>query len=163
WYGRVVASTDRQKARKEITRRLMQLAPRQRLDALLEESDARALVRSVAAEDLYLTILEVGIADATEIVQLASPTQFRTFIDLAALRTLIGDLFARNPLEAARLIESTRWEVPTELEETAYQFRAARLEDLGFPQLYEAMKIFAFVDPEKYAPRAAGSAAGQGL
>src|SRR5262249_11115283 len=55
-----------------------------KLDALIDSSDARGLVRATFAEDLYLAVLEVGLNDALEIVQLASPTQFRTFVDLAA-------------------------------------------------------------------------------
>ncbi len=42
------------------------------------------LVRSLPAELLYTTIQEVGLADSTELVQLASPAQFRTFVDLGA-------------------------------------------------------------------------------
>ena len=38
---------------------------------------------SLPAELLYTTIQDVGLADSTELVQLASPAQFRTFVDLA--------------------------------------------------------------------------------
>lgn len=236
---------DKKPARLELTRRLMQLAPKARLDALVEEADARELVRSLPPEDLYYTIAEVGLGDATEIVQLASPEQFRAFVDLAvwrrdrldphellswlraargesgeellaklrgldlelielmfrqltvvhdleenpdvavegvsvqtaegkylveirvegpelaALRQLIDDLLAENPLEASRFIEALRWEIPSELEETAYRFRSARLSDLGFPELEQASKLFSYVDPAKVAP-ASSTAPGGG-
>ena len=233
--------------RAELVRRLTELAPRHRLDAMLEEVDGKALVRSLPAEDVYSTIIDVGLADSTEIVQLATPEQFRTFVDLAAwqrdrmdplevlhwlraargdddddfvkkvrsldievlelifkkltiihdleenpdvdtqgvtmemaegkyllefridgvdeaaLRRLTYDLTTHNPFELSRFLEAVRWEAVTELEEAAYQFRKARLEDLGFPPLEEALKVFAWVDPEKIkAPVAAAGLAPAG-
>ncbi|HYX93172.1 MAG TPA: DUF6178 family protein [Myxococcaceae bacterium] len=223
---------DRALARHETVRRLAQLPPKQRLDALAEAPNARELVRATPAEELYYAIADVGLADSTEIVQLASPEQFRTFVDLggwrrhridphevlswlraaraeggehflrklrtldlevvefmirrfvtihdreenpdlnppgvtmetpegryllefhvegpelAALRAMLSDLFAQDAFEAVRLLEAARWEVPSELEETALRFRSARLEDLGFPPLDEAVALFAWVDPQ---------------
>lgn len=228
--------------RAELIRRLIDLTPKRRADALLDEVDGRALVRSIPAEDVYSTIVEVGLADSTEIVQLATVEQFRTFVDLAAwqrdrldplevlrwlraargdddeafirklqgldlevvelmykklsvlhdleedpdvnpegvtmetpegrylvefkvdgvdeaaLRRLTFDLMAHNPFELSRFLEAVRWEMPMELEETAFKFREARLEDLGFPPLEEAIRIFSWVDPDQQ-PRAAGAPA----
>jgi len=223
--------SDIQQALNTLRRQLASLPAKQRLDALIESRDARALVRSLPAEDLYFTIMEVGLADSTEIVQLASPEQFRTFVDLggwkkdavdlhqvltwlraargdeaedflrklrkvdtevfelmvreftlihdleenpdvhvegvtletpegrylvefkgvegpelAAMRSILNDLIADNPFEAVRFLEATRWEVPGELEESAYRFRSGRLQDLGFPALEEAARLFSRVD-----------------
>nr|WP_211194318.1 DUF6178 family protein [Pyxidicoccus fallax] len=237
---------DAQLAPRELRQRLMRLSPRQRADALLEVPEARALVRSLPPEDLYVTIQEIGLADATELVQLASPGQFRAFVDLggwqrdkidphsvltwlraarggiedteeflrklhavdlevleyllreftvvhdleenpdvnppgvtmetpegrylveikvegvemAAVRSLLNDLIAENPFEAVRLLEAVRWEIPSEMEETAYQFRRARLADLGFPSLEEAASLFSRVD---LPPRPAGPGPGPAL
>ncbi|MBZ4415954.1 DUF6178 family protein [Myxococcus sp. RHSTA-1-4] len=239
---------DAQLAPRELRQRLMRLSPRQRVDALLEVPEARALVRSLPPEDLYVTIQEVGLADATELVQLASPGQFRAFVDLggwqrdkvdphavltwlraarggiddteeflrklhavdlevleyllreftvvhdleenpdvnppgvtmetpegrylveikaegvemAAVRSLLNDLIAENPFEAVRLLEAVRWEIPSEMEETAYQFRRARLADLGFPSLEEAVSLFSRVDVGP-SPRPAGTGPGVAL
>ena len=185
------------------------------------------------AEELYYAIVDVGLVDTTDIVQLASPAQFRTFVDLAvwtrdrmdphqvltwlraargdepedflsklnkldlellelllrnftvihdleenpdvnpegvtmespegkylieftvdgvelaAVRQLLNDLFGQNAFETGRLLEAIRWEVTTEMEETAYRFRSARLEDLGFPPFEEALALFSFIDPDK--------------
>ena len=224
--------SDTQHALNIVRRQLAALPARKRLDAIIESPGARALVRSLPAEDLYFTIMEVGLADATELVQLASPEQFRTFVDLGgwkkdsltphevltwmraargdepehflqklrkvdievlevllreftlvhdleenpdvhvegvtletpegrylvefkgvegaelvAMRSIINDLIADNPFEAVRFMEATRWDVPSELEETAYRFRTARLQDLGFPPLEEAARLFSRVDP----------------
>jgi hypothetical protein len=67
-------------------------------------------------------------------------------IELEALRRLLSDLMGEGPLEFVRFLEATRWEIPSELEETAHQFRAARLSDLGFPSLEEAASLFARVN-----------------
>ncbi|HEY1086825.1 MAG TPA: DUF6178 family protein, partial [Archangium sp.] len=89
--------------RAELVRRLTELAPRHRLDAMMEEVDGRALVRSLPAEDVYSTIIDVGLADSTEIVQLATPEQFRAFVDLAAWqRDRIDPLEVLHWLRAAR-------------------------------------------------------------
>jgi hypothetical protein len=55
-----------------------------RLDLILEAPDPGALVRALPADEIYFTIREVGLADAAELVRLASPSQFRTFLDLDA-------------------------------------------------------------------------------
>jgi hypothetical protein len=233
---------DAQLARQQLRQQLSQLPARRRLDALVEAPEARALVRSLPAGDLYTTIQEVGLADATELVQLASPKQFQAFVDLAgwkrdridshvlltwlraargdepeeflrklhgmdlellefmlreftvmhdleenpdvnpegvtmetpegrylielkvegveqaALRALLRDLIAENPFESVRLMEATRWEVSSELEETAHRFRAARLQDLGFPRLEEAMQLFSRVDTGPALARSAQTA-----
>lgn len=222
--------------------RLRSLPARKRLDALLEASDPRAAVHRTPVQLLYQTALEVGLADSTELVQLASPEQFRALLDLggwdrdqldphdvlvwlraargddpeeflakvhavdlevielmlraltvlydrdedpdadpqgvtvetpdhkylieikvdgaemSALRTLINDFIAQDPFLASRMFEAIRWELPSELEETAYRFRTARLQDLGFPPLEEAMSLYAYVDPEPLRPP--GPAAG---
>jgi len=219
--------------------RLQTLPAKKRMDALLDERDAKAAVRALPIQFLYQTIAEVGLADATELVQLASPEQFRALVDLggwdrdrlnplealtwlraargddpeeffrklsavdlevvelilraltiihdrdenpdadpqgvtvetpegkylielrvegapmAALRTLINDFIAQDPFQASRLFEAVRWEVPSEMEETAHRFRTGRLQDLGFPPLDEAMALYAWVDPEPLAPPAA--------
>src|SRR4051812_31372579 len=59
---------------------------RGKLDLILDAADPAALVQSLPAEDLYFTIVEIGAADAAPLVQLATPAQFRTFVDLDAWR-----------------------------------------------------------------------------
>ncbi len=229
---------DAQLARRQLRQRLVLLEPRQRLEAIIESPEARTLVRSLPAEFIYTTIQEVGLVDSTELVQLASPAQFRTFMDLggwkrdriephavltwlraargdepeeflrklhgmdlemleymlreftqvhdleenpdinpegvtmetpegryliefkvegveqAALRAILNDLIAENPFEAVRLMEAIRWEIPSEMEEAAYQFRTARLRDLGFPSLEDAVSLFSRVDTGSAPARA---------
>ena len=54
-----------------------------KLGAILAEPRAGSLLRTVPAQDLFLLARQVGLADAAEMVALASPEQFRTFVDLA--------------------------------------------------------------------------------
>jgi hypothetical protein len=217
-----------------------------RLDLILDQPNPAALVRALPADDLYLTIQEIGLGDAVELVQLASPEQFRVFLDLtcwegnrvdprkalpwlraarsgafespraaarwkaklarldpevlnlvlretlrvyevekdedpqitsdhfmrtpdgrfvvefeaegaeyAAVRGLLDDLLAEDPFKAARLLSAIRWELPSELEETALRWRTGRLADLGYPSLEEALSWFA-----RPAPSAASAPAG---
>lgn len=207
---------------------------RRRLDVILGAPDPGALVRSLPAEELYFLVRDLGLADAAELVQLASPEQFQAFLDLdawsgsvprparvlpwlraarsdalrsdaaaarwkehlgaldpellslvlldvlrihdlesdpdpeiqgdrflrtpegryvveflvegadyAAARALLDDLYAEDPLEAARLLESVRWDLRSELEESALRWRSGRLADLGYPDLEEALSWYA--------------------
>jgi hypothetical protein len=207
---------------------------KRRLDLILDQPDPGAVVRALPADDLFLTIREIGLGDAVELVELASAGQFRTFLDLAcwrgdraaprsalpwlraaragsmdspraerrwkakvagldvelvylllretlrvhdleedpdpdftsdrflrtpenrfviefladgaeymAVRGLVDDLYAEDPFKASRLLSSIRWELPSELEETALRWRTARLADLGYPTREEALSWFA--------------------
>jgi Family of unknown function (DUF6178) len=75
---------DHDAARLQLVRQLQRLQPKERLEAFLEAPGAAALIHSVPAEQLYLDIRAVGLADTTDIVQLSSPAQFQAFVDLGA-------------------------------------------------------------------------------
>ncbi|MGI5862182.1 MAG: DUF6178 family protein [Myxococcales bacterium] len=210
---------------------------RARLNLMISTPHAELVVPTLPAEEVYFTVKEVGINDSLELIHLAGPEQFRTFVDLDAwkrdridvsagllwlraaatddnderfqkklarldieviellLKTtlriwdltetpdpepsgptyqspegqylveflvegasylgakrLLDQLYAKDPFRAARMLEAVRWELPTELEETAYRWRNARLADLGFPDLAEALSFFAYVDPDAALP-----------
>lgn len=72
-------------------------------------------------------------------------------VEAHATKRLLDDLYAQDPFRAARLLEAVRWEMESELTETALRWRNGRLRDLGFPSLDEAMELFAPVPP-KAAP-----------
>jgi hypothetical protein len=212
---------------------LAQARGRQKIDLLLEAPDPQALIRALPPEELYFALLEAGSDDAAEVIALASPEQFRTFIDLAAwpksdegprpqeivrwlrlsregnsrdvdrfreqlagldrellallirrevkvheltedvqpspenpglahytpdrrfllefqnqqtfeaMRQIFEDLYAEDAYVAGNMLESARWEVPTELEENARHWRDARLRDLGVPTFEEALSFYA--------------------
>jgi hypothetical protein len=233
--GKAEKAQERALARQELSRGLRKArSARERLDLVLSSEHGDAALRALPAEEVYFTIKELGLSDARELVQFASPSQFRAFIDLdawrrdrlepsaaltwirlarsdaddaryrkklaaldievlelllktqlkvhdlredeepevqgstyrspegryvveflaegsdyAGIRGLLDDLYAEDPFRTARLLEAVRWEVPSELEEMAYRWRTARLADLGFPDLAEALSYWAYVDPDK--------------
>ncbi len=70
----------------------------------------------------------------------------------AGVKRVLDELYAEDPFRTARLLEAVRWEMPSELEETAFRWRNGRLQDLGFPDLGEAMSYFAWLDPDADLP-----------
>jgi len=62
------------------------------------------------------------------------------------LRRIAEIWMGKNALEFSRFLEAVRWNLPSELEETAFSFRNARLEDLGFPPRGEAASLLSWVD-----------------
>ena len=47
-------------------------------------------------------------------------------------------------------MEEIYWSVEAELEEEAYRFRRARLNDRGFPDFFDAQDVFAYVNPRDF-------------
>lgn len=47
-----------------------------------------------------------------------------------------------------RLMDALIYEIESELEETGYRFRKARLNDYGFPDFEEALEIYQFIHPD---------------
>jgi hypothetical protein len=64
-------------------------------------------------------------------------------LEYAAIRGILDDLYADDPFQATRLLSAIRWELPSELEETALGWRTGRLADLGYPSIDEALSWFA--------------------
>ncbi len=231
---------------------LGQARGKRRVDLILDHPDPEAMVRALPADEIYYLIREVGLADGVELVRLASPEQFRAFVDLdawrgdaidpakvlpwlraaraggvrserdmdrwkrklaaldpelvslvlmstlrmhdlgenpdpeihgdrfmrtpegryvieftaegteyLAVRGLVDDLYAEEPLQATRTIAAVRWEFRSELEESELRWRTGRLADLGFPDRQEALSWFARPPSKRARPpgepvRAAG-------
>ncbi len=213
-----------------------------RLRALLDGADSMALIRSLPAEDLYVVIREVGVADSAEVIAKCSPEQVQSFLDLdtwrgdrfsadrygpwilalrrggctnipgmlkgidpevqalalkqilavqeleededpdpigafimdtpdrkyrvsvlsddeAVLelaRTQLGAMLAQGPIHLSAYLSQVSWELPAQLEEQAYRFRRARLQDLGFPDMEEARILEAPLPSVEDALAAAG-------
>ncbi len=70
----------------DVRGRLARASGKRRLDLILDARDPGALVRALPADELYFTIREIGLADAVELVQLASAEQFKVLLDLDAWR-----------------------------------------------------------------------------
>jgi hypothetical protein len=219
---------------------------KRRLDVILSADDPAAIVAALPADELWMTVREIGLGEAVELVQLATPEQFRTFIDLeswrgneieprralpwlraaragasrddeaaarwraklsaldlevlelalldtvtvhdldqdpdpefktdhfmrtpegrfalefsatgaeyAAVRGLVDDLYAEDPFKATRLFSALRWELASDLSEAALRWRQARMADLGYPSLEEALSWYARPSRAPAAPAGA--------
>ncbi len=97
--------------------RLAVASGKQKLDLIFSAPDPRAFVRGLPAEDLYFAVREVGLADAADVVGLASPAQFRAFVDL--------DAWSHDRLDGARVLAWLR--LAREGAPTPAEFRLLRL------------------------------------
>jgi len=210
-------------------------AARQRVAAILADSAAPAVVPHLPAEDMYYLVKAIGLADASDLLQLAAPEQIQACLDFdlwdrddvvtertrdwletltelppgrvaAVVRTLDVELVAlllarhmhvleRDDDESKTGLTPQSFETPdrlfeiefttadvtlvqtiwrllellyradgdlarqilletatglqSELRETAYQWRSRRMADLGFPDYYEALEVYRYLDPRR--------------
>ena len=75
---------------------------------------------------------------------------------LQPLVDFLEEVFERDYTYFTALMEEIYWSVEAELEEEAYQFRRARLNDRGFPDFFEAQDVFAYVNPRDFLKIRAG-------
>ena len=66
------------------------------------------------------------------------------------IRMLLDRLYHVDRVLAWTLLEAVRWELMSEMEENAYQWRNTRLEEYGFVGRDEAMEIYQYVEPVEY-------------
>jgi hypothetical protein len=71
--------------------------------------------------------------------------------DLEEVETLLRSLFDGDYWLYFRLLQGVIWELEKETEEWARRWRAGRLQDLGFPEWDEAMRIYGYVRPSMRA------------
>jgi len=62
--------------------KILRLPAKARLAAILEDEDPGALVASIHAQDILLTVREVGAESALELIELLSPAQVQEILDL---------------------------------------------------------------------------------
>jgi hypothetical protein len=65
---------------------------------------------------------------------------------------LVGSLYRTDPSEARHFLQTLMGELPSNLEETSYRWRNARLADLGFANPEEALVVYAYLDPRSVRP-----------
>ncbi len=74
--------------------------------------------------------------------------------DMAALmRAMINRLYEVDYPLAWTLFEATRWELTSEMEESAFRWRTSRMEELGFMKFEEALEIYAPIQPVQFRER----------
>lgn len=65
---------------------------------------------------------------------------------------LIRKMFELDADNLKILLLSSQFRTSSELEESAYQLRTRRMEDLGFQEYFEAIEIFSYSDPAEALP-----------
>ena len=73
-------------------------------------------------------------------------------VEARKLFDLVRAMYRADPDATRRLLHCLTWEIPTELEELAYRWRNARLQDLGFADPDRAFQIYAYLDPKSVHP-----------
>ncbi|HZS39822.1 MAG TPA: DUF6178 family protein [Polyangia bacterium] len=126
-----------------------------RADALLAEPNAEALIPKLPVQELYYAIQEVGLADAHELVALASAEQLRGFVDLDAwqrdhldetrLKAWLDVLVDAGPLKLAMAVEALDAEVLA-----LYLQRQARVYDLNLDEVPEEAEGHYYPTPDRF-------------
>jgi hypothetical protein len=69
---------------------------------------------------------------------------------LPFLQEILEEMFERDYDYFSSLMDEVYWGVDAELEEQAYQYRIARLNDRGFPDYFEAQSVFGYLNPKDF-------------
>jgi hypothetical protein len=69
--------------------------------------------------------------------------------DFVDLLTLLRVLFEHDYWVYYRLLQGAQWELESDAQEWALRWREGRLQDLGFPPLEDARRVYAFVRPDQ--------------
>jgi hypothetical protein len=105
---------------------------------------------------LHVTTLEGDPLESRDRIPLFTLDQYY-FIDFeekegrAGFVPFLQTLYRIDGEGYRRLMEALIVEVESELEETGYRLRNARMADYGFPDFEEALGIYRFVDPDSLA------------
>jgi hypothetical protein len=132
------------------------------LEILLESGEERVIefIRSSDPEHLCLlliTFLHITKPEGepTELMERNLPftldreyfVTFRKAEIRPVFQPFLEILYRYDSDTYRRLMESLLGELESDIEETAYRFRNARLADYGFPDVEQAMEIYQFVNP----------------
>ena len=71
----------------------------------------------------------------------------------AVLRNILNMLYQNHQDIYYRILEGVRWELPSDMEENAYQHRMLRLMELGFPTPEEARAVYRRMPTERILAR----------
>jgi hypothetical protein len=77
---------------------------------------------------------------------------FRDDSYVSSIGRFLDIIYRNNHHLYTTLMESVQAEIPLEIEELSYQFRAGRLADLGFPAYEDAVSIFDHIDHLTFNP-----------
>lgn len=107
------------------------LAPSPEIEPLIETPDGRFIIAARDRDE-----------DETALIDEIEPEDQKWILQL------VTELYQQEDWEAvAAVLRSAANDLTSSLEETAYRFRSARLEDLGFPPRERAIEIYGLEDP----------------
>jgi hypothetical protein len=72
--------------------------------------------------------------------------------DIQLVHRVLDHLYRADMQLARHTILSARSEIPSQLEEMSYRWRAGRMADLGYVDYYEALEVFRPLDPDSVEP-----------
>lgn len=135
--------------------------------AALGDAGEEALLRAAHGLDFELLVLELGarlsvvLTGRDESIDLPASAlsldgQFHLIPrasgdDLEDVLALLQTLFQHDYWFYHRLLQSVSTDVDSDLEEWALRWRNGRLQDLGFPPLEDAKRIYSYLRPEQLA------------
>lgn len=133
--------------------------------AALADAGEETLLRGARSLDMELLVLEVASRVQVTLVhgEDMPPTDAHTIDgqfylaartsgdDLEDLLSLLQALFQHDYWMYFRLLQGTLWELPSGNEEWALRWRSGRLQDLGFPPLDDAKRIYAHLRSDQLA------------
>jgi hypothetical protein len=133
------------------------------LEILLESGEERVvqfirsngpeLIAPLLKKFLHVTTLEGDPLESRDRIPLFTLDQYY-FIDFkkkdarSVFVPFLQILYRADGEGYRRLMEALIVEIESELEETGYRLRNARMADYGFPEFEEALEIYRFVNPE---------------
>jgi hypothetical protein len=132
------------------------------LEILLESGEERVVEFIRSSDPEFLCLLLIAFlhitkfeGDPTELMDRTHPftldreyfITFRKPDTRPVFQPFLEILYRYDSDTYRRLMESLLGELESDIEETAYRFRNARLADFGFPDVEQALEIYRFVDP----------------
>ncbi len=67
--------------------------------------------------------------------------------NVATIGRLLEALYMKDPNLGRRVMMGVKWDVGPESEEAAYRFHSARMSDMGYVEMYEALQMYQLIDP----------------
>lgn len=121
----------------DIEQLLLYMNHRMRVHEADEEGDFQTLPNAVPGEALWYS------PDRKFCLEIIDWLKDHDRLPSDPVRPLLKTLEGMDPFRLSRVLAALRWELATPLEEDCLRLRNARMEEMGFPPLEEAIALFA--------------------
>jgi hypothetical protein len=126
---------------------LLYLNSRIRVHQADEEGDFQTLPNAVPGEALWYS------PDRQFCLEIIDWLKDKDRLPADPIRPLLKTFESYDPFILSRMLAALRWELATPLEEDCLRLRNARMEEMGFPPLEEAVALYARGRPEQILAR----------